>query len=246
MQIRCRGQSGPNIPGMSRPTTVLIADDDPHIREVVRFALRRENIECVEAGDGAEALRLFTESKPDLLILDILMPELDGTEVCRHVRLRSNVPILFLSSKSDEIDKVVGLEIGADDYVAKPFSPRELVARVRALLRRSHAAPREPVARPVMTRGKLSLDLDQHQAAWDGKQVSLTAVECSLLRVMLARPGHVFSREALMDAAYKEPTHVSDRTIDSHVRRIRDKFAEAGGEPLETVRGVGYRVGTCA
>lgn len=231
---------------MSRLTTVLIADDDPHIREVVRFALRRENIECVEAGDGAAALQAFERSQPDLLILDILMPEMDGTEVCRRVRTRSSVPILFLSSKADEIDKVVGLEIGADDYVTKPFSPRELVARVRAALRRATAAPVAPPPTSVMAHGKLRLDLDRHEAHWDGKPVPLTAVEFGLVKTMLAHPGRVFSRENLMDTAYDEPTHVSGRTIDSHVRRIREKFAGAGGEPIETVRSVGYKVGDCA
>ncbi|HEX6851416.1 MAG TPA: response regulator transcription factor [Candidatus Polarisedimenticolaceae bacterium] len=228
---------------MSRQTTVLIADDDPHIREVVRFALRRENIECVEAGDGAAALAAFERTQPDLLILDILMPEMDGTEVCRRVRVRSNVPILFLSSKTDEIDKIVGLEIGADDYVTKPFSPRELVARVRAALRRANAPPVEAAPTHAMQHGKLRLDPDRHEALWDGRPVPLTAVEFGLLKTMLAHPGRVFTRESLMDSAYGEPTHVSGRTIDSHVRRIREKFAEAGGEPIETVRGVGYRVG---
>ena len=241
-----QGPFPPYNPPVSQITIVLVADDDPHIREVVRFALRRENIECVEAGDGVAALRLFESSKPQLCILDILMPEMDGTEVCRRIRARSNVPILFLSSKTDEIDKVVGLEIGADDYVTKPFSPRELVARVRAALRRATAEPVAPPPGSVRVHGKLRLDLDRHEAAWDGKAVPLTAVEFGLVRTMLEHPGRVFSREQLMDAAYGEPTHVSGRTIDSHVRRVREKFAEAGGEPIETVRGVGYRVGSCA
>jgi len=231
---------------VTRATTVLIADDDPDIREVVRFALRRENIDCVEAGDGRAALRIFEESQPDLLILDILMPELDGTEVCRRVRVRSTVPVLFLSSKTDEIDRIVGLEIGADDYITKPFSPRELVARVRAALRRAAAAPVGPAAQTVMSHGKLRIDLERHEATWDAKPVPLTALEFGLLRAMAAHPGRVFSRDALMDMAYGELTHVSGRTIDSHIRRIREKFQEAGGEPIETVRGVGYRVGGCA
>jgi two-component system OmpR family response regulator len=222
--------------------TVLIADDDPHIREVVRFALSRAQIECLEARDGAEALRTFEAARPDLLLLDVLMPEMDGLEVCRRVRAVSSVPILILSSKDDEVDKVVGLELGADDYVTKPFSPRELVARVRAALRR--AAPAPPASDAVVLRhGELSLDLDRHEARWGNRLVALTAVEFALLRAMLARPGRVFSRERLMLEAYGEATHVSDRTIDSHIRGIRDKFAEAGGDPIETVRGVGYRVG---
>ena len=221
--------------------TVLIADDDPHIREVVRFALGRAGIGCVEAADGAEALRVFEQAGPDLLLLDVLMPEMDGTEVCRRVRATSTVPILFLSSKGDEVDKIVGLEIGGDDYVTKPFSPRELVARVRAALRRTAGRPVETSA--VLRHGSLSLDLDRHEARWGERIVVLTAVEFNLLKAMLAHPGRVFSRETLMSVAYDEPTHVSDRTIDSHVRGIRDKFAEVGGEPIETVRGVGYKVG---
>ena len=221
--------------------TVLIADDDPHIREVVRFALGRAGIGCVEAADGLSALRVFEQARPDLLLLDVLMPELDGTEVCRRVRATSTVPILFLSSKGDEVDKVVGLEIGGDDYVTKPFSPRELVARIRAALRRAAGTAVETSA--VLRHGSLSLDLDRHEARWGERIVPLTAVEFNLLKAMLAHPGRVFSRETLMSVAYDEPTHVSDRTIDSHVRGIRDKFAEAGGEPIETVRGVGYKVG---
>ena len=223
---------GPNPtynPRVSRLTTVLIADDDPHIREVVRFALRRENIECVEAGDGAAALLAFERTQPDLLILDILMPEMDGTEVCRRVRARSNVPILFLSSKTDEIDKVVGLEIGADDYVTKPFSPRELVARVRAALRRASAEPVASASTSVMAHGKLRLDLERHEAHWDGKPVPLTAVEFGLVKTMLAHPGRVFSRDNLMDSAYGEPTHV----LGAHDRQPRP------AHPREVRRGGG-------
>ena len=236
---------GPYNRPVSGMPTVLIADDDPHIREVVRFALSRAGIGCIEAADGVAALRVFEEARPDLLLLDVLMPEMDGTEVCRRVRAASSVPILFLSSKGDEVDKIVGLEIGGDDYVTKPFSPRELVARVRAALRRAAAGGAAAFASAVLRHGALSLDLDRHEARWSDRLVPLTAVEFSLLKAMLAHPGRVFSRETLMTVAYDEPTHVSDRTIDSHVRGIREKFAEAGGEPIETVRGVGYKVGRC-
>ena len=236
---------GPYNRPVSGMPTVLVADDDPHIREVVRFALGRAGIGCVEAADGAAALRIFGEARPDLLLLDVLMPEMDGTEVCRRVRAISSVPILFLSSKGDEVDKIVGLEIGGDDYVTKPFSPRELVARVRAALRRAAAGGAAASGPVVLRHGALSLDLDRHEARWGDRLVLLTAVEFNLLKAMLAHPGRVFSRETLMAVAYDEPTHVSDRTIDSHVRGIRDKFSEAGGEPIETVRGVGYKVGRC-
>lgn len=225
-----------------------MADDDPAIREVVRFALRREGIETVEAGDGASALRVFESSSPDLVVLDVAMPEMDGTEVCRRIRARSaTVPIIFLSSRTDEVDRVVGLEVGGDDYVVKPFSPRELAARVRAALRRAAAgsqAPPEPDSR-LLTRGKVVLDVGRFRATWDGREVPLTPVEFGLLRALLERPGLVLSREALMESGYADPTVVSGRTIDSHVRRVRRKFAEAGGDPIETVHGVGYRVGRC-
>ena len=224
--------------------TVLIADDDPHIREVVRFALSRAGIGCIEAADGAEALRIFERTRPDLLLVDVLMPEVDGTEVCRRVRAVSSVPILFLSSKADEVDKIVGLEIGADDYVTKPFSPRELVARVRAALRRAERG-QTPFSETILRHGALALDLERHEARWKEIPVALTAVEFNLVKTMLAHPGRVFTREALMTVAYPEPTYVSDRTIDSHVRGIREKFAVAGGAPIETVRGVGYKVGPC-
>lgn len=231
----------------SKPV-VLIADDDPAIREVVRFALRREGIDTVEAADGAAALREFESSAPDLVVLDVMMPEMDGTEVCRRIRaLSPTVPVLFLSSRVDEVDRIVGLEVGGDDYVMKPFSPRELAARVRAALRRARAASPEtaPPAGRVLEHGKLALDPDRFLATWNGREVTLTPVEFGLLRSLLERPGRVLSRDALMEAGYDGPTVVSGRTIDSHIRRIRRKFVEAGGDPVETVHGVGYRVGRC-
>jgi two-component system OmpR family response regulator len=227
--------------------TILVVDDDPHIREVVRFALEKEGFAVVEAGGGAEALERFEREGPDLVVLDILMPDLDGTEVCRRLRASSTVPIVFLSSKDEEIDRILGLELGGDDYVTKPFSPRELVARVRAVLRRSAAASGEepPEERGTLEHGRLRLDLDRFQATWDGREVVLTATEFRLLRTLLGYPGKVYSRGELMDGAYDEHTVVTDRTMDSHVRRVRRKFAEAGGDPIETVHGVGYRLGPC-
>jgi two-component system OmpR family response regulator len=227
---------------------VLIADDDPHLREVVRFALTRAGFRTVEAADGAAALALFDAHAPDLLVLDITMPELDGTEVCRALRRRSRVPILFLSSRDEEIDRVLGLELGGDDYMTKPFSPRELVARVKAILRRLQ--PPEPAPEPapaahLLRVGLLALDLDRFEAAWDGQPVALTATELHLLRTLMGFPGKVYSRDALMDGAYGGDVTVTDRTIDSHIRRVRQKFAAVGGDPVETVHGVGYRLGPC-
>lgn len=230
---------------------ILIVDDDPAIRDVVRFALARAGFETEDAADGAVALAQILRTPPDLIVLDVQMPELDGTELCRAVRRTSQVPILFLSSRTDEIDRVVGLEIGGDDYLTKPFSPRELVARVKAILRRG-SAPEAPslqaeLLRPELLRqGRLTLDLGAIRAAWDGQEVALTATEFGILRTLMTRPGRAVSRDALMDGAYAVERVVSDRTIDSHVRRVRAKFAALGAAPIETLPGFGYRLGGCA
>jgi two-component system OmpR family response regulator len=236
---------------MTRSAVILVVDDDARIREIVSFALRREGFETVEAADGAEALATFDRLRVDAIVLDILMPEMDGTAVCATLRRKSRVPIVFLSSKDEEIDRILGLELGGDDYVTKPFSPRELVARVKAVLRR--ATPTGPVsdgpsaaARPNRIRhGRLELDLDRCVAGWGGHEIILTATEFGLLRTLLAHPGKVYSRAELM-AGYAEETFVSDRTIDSHIRRLRKKFASAGAEPIETVHGFGYKIADCS
>ena len=237
---------------MAAGQTVLIVDDDAHIREVVRFALEKAGFCTVEAPNGRQALELFDRVSPDLVVLDIIMPEMDGTDVCRELRARSRVPIVFLSSKDDEVDRIVGLELGGDDYLTKPFSPRELVARVRAVLRRAGEPAAEPgaaLARPggsrVLVHGGLELDLDRFQVFWDGTLVPLTVTELGIVRTLLGYPGKVYSRYELMEGAYAEHTVVTERTIDSHVRRVRRKFAEAGGDPVETVHGVGYKLGPC-
>jgi two-component system OmpR family response regulator len=229
--------------------SILVVDDDPQIREVVRFAIGREGFRVSEAGNGRDAIAMFEREPVDLIVLDILMPEMDGTEVCRAIRRASSVPIIFLSSKDDEIDRILGLELGGDDYVTKPFSPRELVARVRAVLRRRMPpdVPRgtSEAARRI-AHGRLSLDLDRYEAAWDGKKIVLTATEFGLLRTLVGFPGKVYTRDELMDGGYAEDNVVSGRTIDSHIRRLRQKFAAEGGEPIETVHGLGYKVGPCA
>ena len=229
---------------------VLIVDDDPAIREVVRIALSRDGFDSIEAADGAAALAQFAAAAPDLVVLDVMLPEMDGTEVCRALRRHSAVPILFLSSRDSEVDRVVGLEIGGDDYLTKPFSPRELVARVRALLRRTaaHALPASPPPRPgttTLAHGRLRLDTEALRVTWDGAEVPLTATELGVLRALMARPGRVFSRDELMDRAYATERVVSDRTIDSHVRRVRAKFAALGAAPIETLPVFGYRLGAC-
>jgi two-component system, OmpR family, response regulator len=236
---------------MATEQLVLIVDDDPHIREVVRFALGKGGFRVIEAEDGRAALELFAQQQPDLIILDIMLQEMDGTDVCRAVRSRSGVPIIFLSSKDDEIDRIVGLELGGDDYVTKPFSPRELVARVKAVLRRGGAENRPgpavpPTARGALRHGLLRLDLDKFQIFWGDIEVGLTLTEFGILRTLAGYPGKVFTRDELISGAYAFDNHITDRTIDSHVRRIRRKFGDVGGEPVETMHGVGYKLGPCS
>jgi two-component system OmpR family response regulator len=221
---------------------VLIVDDDPALREVVRIALARAGFETAEAADGPAALAACAAAPPDLIVLDVMLPDMDGTDVCRTLRRRSAVPILFLSSRDDEVDKIVGLEIGGDDYMVKPFSPRELVARVRVLLRRG--TPEAPAN--LLTHGRLTLDLETLRVTWDGTELALSATELGVLRTLMSRPGRVFSRDELMDRAYATERVVSDRTIDSHVRRVRAKFAVLGADPVETLPGFGYRLSACA
>jgi two-component system OmpR family response regulator len=224
---------------------ILVVDDDPHIRDVICFALEKAGMAVASAGDGAEALRRLESEGADLVILDIGMPEIDGLEVCRRIRKRTDTPILFLSARSDEIDRIIGLELGGDDYVTKPFSPRELVARVGAILKRAKAvAASAPEQEGVLRRGALTLDAPRFQAEYAGAPVPLTALEFAIMRMLAARPGIVFSRDRIMDAAYADNVHVSDRTIDSHVRNIRAKFAAVGcASAIDTVHGVGFRLG---
>ena len=224
---------------------ILVVDDDSHIRDVIRFALVREGHTVVEAENGTQGLALATAEKPDLIVLDIMMPELDGTEVCRRLRANGDrTPIVFLSARDDEIDRVLGLELGGDDYVGKPFSPRELVSRVKAILRRAAApAPHGPME---IRHGRLRLDLAAFAAFWDDRQIVLTVTEFGLLKTLAQHPGKVFNRDSLMDGAYSDGRFVSDRTVDSHIRRVRAKFLAAGGDVIETMHGIGYRLGPCA
>lgn len=232
---------------MAKDQLILIVDDDPNLREIVRFALEKEGFASVQASDGQQALEMFRSKRPSLVVLDILMPEMDGTDVCREIRKTSDLPVIFLSSKDDELDRVLGLELGGDDYVTKPFSPRELVARVKALLRRANAArvaqakaaPHAP--EEFMEHGGLKLDLTTFKGYWQEHEVVLTVMEFELLKALMSYPKKVFSRDELMARAY-DNTVVSDRTIDSHIRRIRRKFSELGFDPVETVTGFGYKL----
>ena len=227
---------------MSR--TILVVDDDPHIREVICFALGKAGMATETAGDGATALARVEAGRPDLIVLDINMPEMDGLDTCRAIRRSSDVPILFLSSRDDEIDRIVGLELGADDYVTKPFSLRELVARVNAILKRVGGnGAAAPAAGAEIGHGALVIDTERHLVSHAGRPVRLTATEFQLLLTMVRQPRRVFDRETLMRGAYPPNIHVSDRTIDSHIRHVRAKLAEAGGgELIETVHGVGVRL----
>ncbi len=220
---------------------ILIVDDDPQIRDLLRITLEREGYGILTAADGATALRMATRERPEAIVLDIGLPEVDGLDVCRRLRQGGAVPILFLSARGDEIDRVVGLELGADDYVTKPFSPRELVARIRILLKRS--APRTE----AMTRGVLALDMARHLATVAGQAVALTASEMLLLQRLMQRPEHVATRAHLTEALYGNSAHVSERTLDSHLRNLRHKLSRAGcGDAVTTVHGVGVRLGPCA
>ncbi|WP_164523596.1 response regulator transcription factor [Sphingomonas sp. S-NIH.Pt15_0812] len=230
------------------PRTILIADDDPHIRQLLVFALTKAGLDTIEAGDGEAALAAATSAAPDLIVLDINMPRMDGIEVCRRLRATSDVPILFLSSRDDELDRVLGIELGADDYVTKPFSPREVVARVMAILRRVAARPpavADATASPLRC-GRLSLDTDGWQADWAGQVVALTVTEFGILRTLATMPSKVFSRDAIIDRLHGPGFAITDRTIDSHVRNLRAKFARVGAEDvIETRAGIGYRLGAC-
>lgn len=230
------------------PRTILVADDDPHIRQLLVFALAKAGLETLEAADGEEALKIAETQAPDLIVLDINMPRMDGLEVCRRLRAEGGLPILFLSSRDDEIDRILGIELGADDYVTKPFSPREVVARVMAVLRRTAAhAPDVDRAAPPIRHGKLGLDTESWEARWAGVPVPLTVTEFGILRTLAAMPCKVFSRDALIDRLRGPGFALTDRTIDSHVRNMRAKFAQAGAQDLiETRPGIGYRIGPCS
>jgi two-component system OmpR family response regulator len=223
---------------------ILVVDDDAHLREVVRFALEKAGHHVREARDGAAALRAVDEHAPDLIVLDIVMPEQDGLAVCREIRTRSRLPIIFVSSRDEELDRVLGLELGGDDYIGKPFSPRELVARVAAVLRRAQASGASAAGAPsdVLVHGPLQLDPARHRCTCAGRELVLTVTEFALLAALLAAPGRVLARAQLVERAYGAGHYITDRTVDSHIRRLRKKLADAGVDPIETVYGVGYRL----
>ena len=228
--------------------TIALVDDDRNILTSVTIALEAEGFAVRTYTDGAEALRGLTAQPPDLAILDIKMPRMDGMELLTRLRKQSQMPVIFLTSKDDEVDEVLGLRMGADDYITKPFSQRLLIERIRALLRRKELS-QSPAAGGVnggeapVTRGDLVLDPSRHVCTWKGKEVSLTVTEFLLLKALALRPGMVKSRDNLMDAAYGEHVYVDDRTIDSHVKRLRKKFKALDSDfaHIETLYGLGYR-----
>lgn len=219
-------------------TRILLVDDDPSLREVARYALDQAGYEVLEASDGRVALDRLARDPVDLVVLDVLMPELDGLEVCRVIRRTSQVPIVFLSSRGEEVDKILGLEMGGDDYLAKPFSPRELVSRVRAVLRRTRPATEQTLVEAA----GVKLDTEAFRAWAGAVEIQLTVTEFRLLEVLVRRPGRVFTRHELVQRAYEGSHHVSDRTLDSHIRRVRHKLREGGLDPIETVHGLGFRL----
>ena len=226
--------------------SIALVDDDRNILTSVSIALEAEGYRIMTYTDGASALDGFKISLPDLAILDIKMPRMDGMEMLRHLRQKSDMPVIFLTSKEEEIDELFGLKMGADDFIRKPFSQRLLAERVKVLLRRSTpkdgAMSKEAEAK-VLERGLLRMDPERHTCTWKGGPVTLTVTEFLILQALAGRPGVVKSRNALMDAAYDDQVYVDDRTIDSHIKRLRKKFKSADTEfdMIETLYGVGYR-----
>ena len=226
--------------------TIALVDDDRNILTSVGMTMEAEGYTVQKYNDGAAALQGLQDNPPDMAIFDIKMPRMDGMELLRRIRQKTDLPVIFLTSKDDEIDELFGLKMGADDFIKKPFSQRLLVERVKAVLRR--AAARDVTAAPteaarVIERGKLSMDTDRHSCTWEGKPVVLTVTEFLILQSLAQRPGIVKSRDALMDAAYDDQVYVDDRTIDSHIKRLRKKFTEVDTafDGIETLYGVGYR-----
>ena len=219
---------------------ILVVEDEPDLLALVRINLEQAGFEVDTAENGGDALAALRRSAPDLMILDLMLPDVPGTEICRRVRGSaelSELPVIMLTAKADEVDRVVGLELGADDYVTKPFSPRELTLRVRAVLRRHRPATAPP---RVIEHGALSLDPERHRCFVDGQEVGLTAKEFSLLQCLMRRPGRVMTRDRLLDDVWGSDITVTTRTIDTHLKRLREKLGRAG-DLIETVRGVGYR-----
>ncbi|MEM8786670.1 MAG: response regulator transcription factor [Pseudomonadota bacterium] len=220
---------------------ILIVDDDPHIRDVIRIAAEAQGMSTRQAANGRVAMQEIARTAFDLIVLDIGMPHMDGFELCRRIRARSDMPILFLTARDEEVERILGFELGADDFVGKPFSPRELMLRIKAILGRGARR-----ANRTLRQGALTLDPDRHAATLAGADLNLTATEFALLATLMRHGGQVFDRHRLIDAVYGGNAHLSGRTVDSHIRNIRAKAAAAGcADVIETVHGVGVRLGHC-
>jgi len=226
------------------PQTIALVDDDRNILTSVTITLEAEGFAVRTYSDGAEALRGLAQQPVDLAVLDIKMPRMDGMELLEKLRKTSSLPVIFLTSKDDEVDELMGLRMGADDYIKKPFSQRLLIERIRSILRREESRNATgQTAEAAMMRGPLMMDPTRHLCTWDGRPIELTVTEFLLLKALAQRPGHVKSRDQLMDSAYGENIYVDDRTIDSHIKRLRKKFKMADNDfdMIETLYGVGYR-----
>jgi DNA-binding response OmpR family regulator len=222
--------------------SILVVDDEPNLRHSVSYALRQEGYEVATAEDGERALELFRSARPDLVVLDVMLPKMDGLAVCRAIRRDSDVPVIMLTARAGELDTIVGLEVGADDYLAKPFSTRELIARIRAALRRA-AAPRGASEATEVEAAGLRVDVARHRVTVNGREVELKPREFDLLRFLASHPGQVFAREQLLASVWGLDYSGDSRTVDTHVKTLRERLGDEAGQPryIETVRGVGYR-----
>jgi DNA-binding response OmpR family regulator len=228
---------------MPDSSTILLVDDEDSIQKLLAYPLEREGYRVLQARDGVEALEQFASERVDLVVLDIMLPKLDGLEVCKRLRAESEVPIIMLTARDDELDKVLGLELGADDYITKPFSIREFRSRVRALLRRAAVSRQFDEDGEVISAQGLTIDLARRVVEFAGNRVQLTYVEFELLRILASHPGRVYSRRMLLEALWGGADYREPRTIDVHVRHLREKLEPDPAEPeyILTVRGVGYR-----
>ena len=225
--------------------TILLVDDEDSVQKLLAYPLERDGYEVLPARDGEEALRRFEQEQVDLVVLDLMLPRLDGLEVCRRLRAQSSVPIIMLTARGDELDKVLGLELGADDYITKPFSIREFRSRVRALLRRAAAPRHDPRREEIIASNGLAIDLARRTVERDKRPVPLTYVEFELLRILASNPGRAFTRQELLQELWGGSQYRDPRTIDVHVRHLREKLEEDPKDPqlILTVRSVGYRFG---
>jgi DNA-binding response OmpR family regulator len=231
------------ISGVNESSTILLVDDEDAVQKLLTYPLEREGFRVVQARDGEQALERFAEERPDLVVLDVMLPKLDGLEVCKRLRAQSSVPIIMLTARDDEFDKVLGLELGADDYITKPFSLREFRSRVKAVLRRAALAQPETQLEEPIDAGELQIDFEKRSVTVRDEPVRLTYVEFEILAALARAPGHVFSRTMLLERVWGDASYRDPRTIDVHIRHLREKLEDEPKTPelILTVRGVGYR-----